>query len=233
MCGKSFSQVVALAALAVLAAAPFGRGDDIEDRLLAKVRQRQADEGRELEREVTEALARAKSLAPEKARGLLRASRARLRDDRYLPAEARKRLLRQVEDRLDSVREKIAKAPRVAEVAGAAGVQVTPVVSADRRFVRVGLSGTFVAPSGLPVVSLSTTVSVPDRGTAVVGGSSSLAEGRHEYGPPGLSNVPYASRLFRNNAYGRQVRSYRVLLGVRIISLHEEDERLLGQAAAP
>jgi hypothetical protein len=231
MFGKAPLQVVVLAAMAALAAAPPCRGDDIEDRLLAKVQQRQAEEGRQREREVTAALARAKSLAPGKAWTLLRASRARLLDDRYLPAEPRKRLLQQVEERLDGLRAKVVQARCVAEVAGAAGVQVTPVVSADRRFVRVGLSGTFVAPAGLPAVSVNTTVSVPDRGTAVVGGFSSLAEGRHEYGPPGLSNVPYASRLFRNNAYGRQVRSHRVLLGVRIISVHEEDERLLKQAA--
>jgi hypothetical protein len=219
------------------------RGDDFDDRLLEKVRQRREADGRELQREVSDALARSEALAPEKALGLLRPLLARLRDDRGLPKDERQLLLGRVEERVSALAEKVAaKAPKAGggpgkkqvEVAGQAGgvaAQVTPVVIPGTGFVRVNLSGTFISPTGLPAVSLNTTVTVPDGGTAVVGGYSSLFEGRNEYGPPGLSNLPYASRLFKNVGYGRQVRSVRVLLGVRVYSMREEDERLLSQGA--
>src|SRR5205085_11377148 len=81
-------------------------------------------------------------------------------------------------------------------------------------------------------LQLNTTAVIPDRGTVVVGGYSSLVEARNEFGPPGLSNIPYANRLFRNVGYGRQTSSSRLLLGVRIISLREEEERFLAQGGS-
>src|SRR5262249_23150880 len=154
----------------------------------------------------------------------------RLRDERSLPQEQRKLLIGRVEERLGVLADRVgAKAKKVPasgqpkqgnsekerpQVAGLGGVaaQVTPVVIPGTGVVRVSLSGTLISPTGFPVVSLNTTVTVPDQGTAVVGGYSSLAEGRNEYGPPGLSNIPYGSRLFKNVGYGRQVRSVRVLV---------------------
>jgi hypothetical protein len=251
MSRKPFLHVVATFALLLLpAAAQRCRGDDFDDRLLEKVRQRREAEALELKREVADLLARSESLAssPEKALGQLRASLSRLRDDRVLPKEERQLLIGRVEERVSALAEQVAKKSGAApgkpnpgsaetgrpQVAGLGGVaaQVTPVVIPGTGFVRVSLSGTFVAPGGLPAVSLNTTVSVPDGGTAVVGGYSSLAEGRHEFGPPVLSNIPYGSRLFKNVGYGRQVRSVRVLLGVRVFSMREEEERLLSQGSA-
>jgi hypothetical protein len=254
MSAKPSLQIATMFAVLLIAAAAHRcRGDDFDDRILEKVRQRRAAEGLELKRDVTDALARSESLAsssPEKALGQLRAHLSRLRDDRLLSKEERRFLIGRVEDRVAVLAEQVAKKTGAAgipskphpggkgtgspQVAGLGGVtaQVTPVVVPGQGFVRVSLSGTFVSPTGFPAVSLNTTVSVPDGGTAVVGGYSSLAEGRHEYGPPGLSNIPYGSRLFKNVGYGRQVRSVRVLVGVRVFSLREEDERLLSQGPA-
>jgi hypothetical protein len=253
MSRKPSLRVATAFALLLLAAADRCRGDEFDDRLLEKVRQRREADGRELKREVSDALARSESLAassPQKALRQLRTYLDRLRDERTLPQDERKLLIGRVEERLgvlaDQIGVKTDKAgnsgkskpggagterPQVAGLGGVAA-QVTPVVIPGQGFVRVSLSGTFVAPTGFPVVSLNTTFSVPDGGTAVVGGYSSLAEGRHEYGPPGLSNIPYGSRLFKNIGYGRQVRSVRVLVGVRVFSMREEDERLLSQGSS-
>jgi hypothetical protein len=78
-------------------------------------------------------------------------------------------------------------------------------------------------------VGVNTTVNVPDGGTAVVGGFQNSAEARNEFGPPGLSQVPYLSRLFKNVGYGRQTSSSRIGVSVRIISLEEEEQKLFGK----
>ena len=78
-------------------------------------------------------------------------------------------------------------------------------------------------------MSVNTTVNVPDGGTVVIGGFQSSAEARNEFGPPGLSQVPYLNRLFKNVATGRQTSSSRIGVSVRIISLEEEEQKLLGK----
>jgi general secretion pathway protein D len=77
-------------------------------------------------------------------------------------------------------------------------------------------------------LSLQTTVTVPDGGTATVGGFSGLSEGRSEYGAPVLGRSPYASRGFRNVGYGRRAVDGRVSVRVRIINLREEEFRQTG-----
>jgi len=72
---------------------------------------------------------------------------------------------------------------------------------------------------------VNSTVSVPDGGAAVLGGFSSLAESRTEFGPPGLSQLPYASRLFRNVGYGRQMQGTSLQVSARIIILEELEPR--------
>jgi type II secretory pathway component GspD/PulD (secretin) len=148
------------------------------------------------------------------------------------------------------------------------GMQVTPVVSADRRFVRLNLvpqitnlvsaniplipvqipiPQLFDAPngqgfiSGQPVVfqmyfqqpsfttiNLQTTVNVPDGGTVLLGGLKTLAEGRNEFGPPILSKIPYLSRLFRNQAFGREAQSVMIMVTPRIIINEEIESEILG-----
>ncbi len=115
---------------------------------------------------------------------------------------------------------------------GGAEPQTGPVRTGGMRYVRISVGGIFTVP---PVFSsaVSSAVVVPDRGSANVAGYSSLAEGRNEFGPPGLSQIPYVSRLFRNIGYGRQQRSFRLNVSARIISMQEEEERFLAENGQP
>jgi general secretion pathway protein D len=84
---------------------------------------------------------------------------------------------------------------------------------------------------GRPTVTyirLQTTVAVPDGGSVVVGGYSTLSEGRTEAGVPVLGGVPYLGRGFRNIGYGRRLVSRRVIVKARIIDLREEEYRQTG-----
>jgi type II secretory pathway component GspD/PulD (secretin) len=77
-------------------------------------------------------------------------------------------------------------------------------------------------------INVQTTVTVPDRGTALLGGYSQSSMGRTEYGAPGLGGVPYTGRGFRNVGYGHRTVSGRVTASVRIIDLREEEYRQTG-----
>lgn len=77
-------------------------------------------------------------------------------------------------------------------------------------------------------VRAQTSVVVPDRGEALVAGTSSLSEGRNEFGVPGLGKTPYAGRAFNNVGSGRSVSRTTVSVRVRVISLAEEEERQTG-----
>src|SRR5262249_9616631 len=77
-------------------------------------------------------------------------------------------------------------------------------------------------------ISVSTTVTVPDGGTVVMGGLKRMSEGRLECGPPVLSKIPYIDRLFRNVGYGRQGTSVLIMVTPRVIIQEEEEERATG-----
>jgi hypothetical protein len=130
---------------------------------------------------------------------------------------------------------------------------VRPVISADRRFVRLDLAVNkselaanvplfpVVLPlkpadGGEPVVftqyiqqpsvvaqTMQQTVTVPDGGTVLLGGLKTVREVRNEYGPPVLSKVPYVNRLFKNVGYGRETEHVLVMVTPRVI-VHEEEE---------
>ncbi len=138
------------------------------------------------------------------------------------------------------------------------GVQlsVLPVVSADRRYVRLTMApffstidgfDTFPVPAAvggggigggsasitgqiqLPrqtITNVNTTVTVPDGGTVLLGGVKRLREERQEYGVPILSKTPLINRLFRNIGIGRDTDSLMLMVTPRIIILEEEEERL-------
>ena len=65
-------------------------------------------------------------------------------------------------------------------------------------------SGTTVQLPTFSIVSVSTTVSVPDGGTVLLGGIKRLSEGRTEVGVPLLDKIPYINRLFENNGIGKE-----------------------------
>ncbi|HEV3164266.1 MAG TPA: type II secretory pathway, component PulD [Isosphaeraceae bacterium] len=146
--------------------------------------------------------------------------------------------------------------PTPAVIPDGVTLQVTPVVTADRRYVRLSLAPTFIgfvdfqtfpvpaavgggglggqatAINGqlqLPIVTqtvVRTTVTVPDGGTVLLGGVKRLREERREFGVPILSKVPMVNRLFRNIGIGRTTESDMIMVTPRIIILEEEEEKL-------
>jgi type II secretory pathway component GspD/PulD (secretin) len=150
----------------------------------------------------------------------------------------------------------VAFAPTPAAINDGVFLNVTPVVSADRRYVRMTLSPNFTTIQGfesftipaavgggglggqsstingqiqLPIIQstfLNTTVTVPDGGTVLLGGVKRLREERRELGVPILSKTPYIDRLFRNIGIGRTTDSLMLMVTPRIIILEEEEERL-------
>ncbi|QDT12160.1 hypothetical protein [Stieleria marina] len=85
------------------------------------------------------------------------------------------------------------------------------------------IEGTTVQLPTFAFTQVSTTVSVPDGGTILLGGIKRLSEGRSERGVPMLSKIPYVSRLFRNVAVGRDARSLMLMVTPRIIIQEEEE----------
>lgn len=83
----------------------------------------------------------------------------------------------------------------------------------------------------IEVISVSTTVSVPDGGTVLLGGIKRLREGRTMFGVPILNKIPYVSRLFKNSGVGRETESVMLMVTPRIIIQEEEEEVALGTSA--
>jgi general secretion pathway protein D len=94
---------------------------------------------------------------------------------------------------------------------------------------QITTAGTTVQLPTFQFVSVTTTVSVPDGGTVLLGGIKRLAEGRREFGVPLLSKVPYINRLFRNVGIGRETDSLMMMVTPRII-IQEEEEQKIGLA---
>lgn len=88
--------------------------------------------------------------------------------------------------------------------------------------------GTTVQLPSLSVTTVSTTVSVPDGGTVLLGGIKRLREGRNERGVPLLSKLPYISRLFKNVGIGRETQSLMMMVTPRIIIQEEEEANVFG-----
>jgi len=92
----------------------------------------------------------------------------------------------------------------------------------------VNSSGTTIQLPEFLFTTVTTTVSVPDGGTVLLGGIKRLREGRNEFGVPILSKVPYINRLFRNVGIGRSTESLMLMVTPRIIIQEEEEEKILG-----
>jgi general secretion pathway protein D len=89
------------------------------------------------------------------------------------------------------------------------------------------VEGTTVQLPTFAFTSVTTTVSVPDGGTVLLGGIKRLREGRNERGVPILSKMPWVSRLFKNVGIGRDAQSLMMMVTPRII-IQEEEEQNLG-----
>jgi len=91
-------------------------------------------------------------------------------------------------------------------------------------------NGTTVQLPEFLFTTVTTTVSVPDGGTVLLGGIKRLREGRNEFGVPILSKIPYINRLFKNVGLGRTTDSLMLMVTPRIIIQEEEEEKLLGES---
>jgi len=89
------------------------------------------------------------------------------------------------------------------------------------------VTGSTVQQPSFAFTNISTTVSVPDGGTILLGGIKRMSEGRVERGIPILSKIPYVNRLFKNTAVGRETRTLMMTVTPRII-IQEEEERKYG-----
>lgn len=88
------------------------------------------------------------------------------------------------------------------------------------------VSGTTVQLPTFAITTVTTTVSVPDGGTVLLGGIKRLREGRTERGVPILNKLPYVSRLFKNVGIGREAQSLMMMVTPRIIIQEEEEQKL-------
>jgi len=88
------------------------------------------------------------------------------------------------------------------------------------------VEGTTVQLPTFSFVTVTTTVSVPDGGTVLLGGVKRLSEGRTERGVPMLNKLPYVQRLFKNVGIGRDTQSLMMMVTPRIIIQEEEEEKL-------
>ena len=90
--------------------------------------------------------------------------------------------------------------------------------------------GTTVQLPEFIFTTVTTTVSVPDGGTVLLGGIKRLREGRNEFGVPILSKIPYVNRLFKNVGMARTTDSLMLMVTPRIIIQEEEEDKLLGSS---
>lgn len=101
----------------------------------------------------------------------------------------------------------------------------------------VGLlaSGVFaqvIQQPSLGVNTVRTTVVVPDRGQALLGGFNRAREGRQETGVPFFGKLPFFGRGFKNVGIGRDVSSSNFTVRPYIFNFDEMEEALLHQASA-
>ena len=112
--------------------------------------------------------------------------------------------------------------PGIDDLAGVTGSE------ASAAELEVQSNGTTIQLPEFIFTTVTTTVSVPDGGTVLLGGIKRQREGRNEFGVPILSKIPYINRLFRNVGLGRTTDSLMLMVTPRIIIQEEEEERLLG-----
>jgi general secretion pathway protein D len=77
---------------------------------------------------------------------------------------------------------------------------------------------------------IHTTVSVPDKGTALLGGQRTVREYETEVGVPILSKIPYINRFFTNRTTSREESTLLILLRPEIIIQQENEEMLFSRS---
>ncbi|MHB1156847.1 MAG: hypothetical protein ACYC26_08410 [Phycisphaerales bacterium] len=144
--------------------------------------------------------------------------------------------------------------PTVSVVSDGVVLDVEGTISADRRYVTLTLrpslaqlvalkefslrgfsttnngdtttgTGVLQQPE-IALTQLSTTVSVPDKGTLLIGGQRLVGDIEVEKGVPVLSRIPVINRLFTNRATTHDEKTLLILIKPTIIVQSEEEERL-------
>jgi general secretion pathway protein D len=111
--------------------------------------------------------------------------------------------------------------------------QATNLFNANNDQSTTSHSGVTVQLPTFSFVTVTTTVSVPDGGTVLLGGIKRLSEGRNEFGVPILDEIPYLNRLFKNVGIGRETSSLMMMVTPRIIIQEEEEDKLGIGAGTP
>jgi general secretion pathway protein D len=92
-----------------------------------------------------------------------------------------------------------------------------------------GNAAEFTGAVELPILRgsrLRTTVSVPDKGTVLLGGQRSVNETEVEAGVPVLSKIPFINRFFTNRISSKTEQTLLILIRPEII-IQQENEDLL------
>lgn len=113
---------------------------------------------------------------------------------------------------------------KIPGVSGLAGLTTGQAATGE---LELQSNGTTIQLPEFLFTTVTTTVSVPDGGTVLLGGIKRLREGRNEFGVPILSKIPYVNRLFKNVGLGRTTDSLMLMVTPRIIIQEEEEARLL------
>lgn len=87
------------------------------------------------------------------------------------------------------------------------------------------ITGTIQLPS-YQITSIQTTVTVPDKGTILMGGQRIIGEVEIEAGVPVLSKIPIINRLFTNRSSAKDERTLLILVKPTIIIQDEEEDIL-------
>jgi len=140
--------------------------------------------------------------------------------------------------------------PQVSFIPSGSSLDVEGTISADRRYVTLtvrpevtrlvqlinvpintggaaGGAGSNTAFIQLPIVAiqrLETTVTVPDRGTLLLGGQRLASQIEREQGVPILSKIPIINRLFTNRGMVRDEQTLLILIKPTIIIQRETEE---------
>jgi type II secretory pathway component GspD/PulD (secretin) len=101
-------------------------------------------------------------------------------------------------------------------------VFITPVFEGGSQGQPIPFTQFYQQPS-FSQIEVQTTVSIPDGGTVLLGGLKAMSEGRNEFGPPVISQIPYLNRLFKNVGIGRETRHIMIMVTPRIIINSEEE----------
>jgi type II secretory pathway component GspD/PulD (secretin) len=131
--------------------------------------------------------------------------------------------------------------PTVAWLSPGAALDVTAVISADRRYVTMQVfpsvqsivsitnislgGGSFIQLPNITTETLQTIVTVPDGGTLLLGGQRLSDEIEREGGTPGLDKIPILNRLFSNRGKVRDEKTLLILIRPKIIIPNEEEDK--------